>query len=449
MSIIIITNYLPGYAAIQAEYMDNYWSLPVEEREQIFGKCEEIQINNRGVCAYLGKINGEPWVIYRGWSPYAQPKPLSELENPLFPSYDYIQVGDIYMARWRGEDAIGGHWRTYPTVNAIEFYDKDFNLISSEDFGGFVYIYDMGYYDGKYYCTYKEDYEGIEDTETGEIRYEPIRDTLQHRNEISRWITKVSEDRIHWIETDEEIPRNNDRVTMAGDKVDLGTGTMQNITYEENQEKDYVKTFGPFFIKTDKDNFYFSTDNVYYVRVAVPEEAKQYNKYKPAFKDYYCYEYNNNLFIVINSSSKYIVIPTEELYTELDQMKEAAYVEAKENILGFSTPPVMENDRMLVPMRFLFEQLGAEVEWDETTNTATAVLAPSTEQQIQTFGIAEEKTVSFSIDNPTATVNGTAAAMDVPARLMNDKTMVPLRFLSENLGYTVTWDEATKTATVE
>ena len=130
-------------------------------------------------------------------------------------------------------------------------------------------------------------------------------------------------------------------------------------------------------------------------------------------------------------------------------MKEAAYVEAKENILGFSTPPVMENDRMLVPMRFLFEQLGAEVEWDETTNTATAVLAPSTEQQIQTFGIAEEKTVSFSIDNPTATVNGTAAAMDVPARLMNDKTMVPLRFLSENLGYTVTWDEATKTATVE
>ena len=100
-------------------------------------------------------------------------------------------------------------------MNAIEFYDKDFNLISSEDFGGFVYIYDMGYYDGKYYCTYKEDYEGIEDTETGEIRYEPIRDTLQHRNEISRWITKVSEDRIHWIETDEEIPRNNDRVTMA------------------------------------------------------------------------------------------------------------------------------------------------------------------------------------------------------------------------------------------
>lgn len=161
------------------------------------------------------------------------------------------------------------------------------------------------------------------------------------------------------------------------------------------------------------------------------------------------YEYNGSLFIALGSSSKFLRIPTEELYAELGQMKEAAYVEVKENILGFSTPPVMENDRMLVPMRFLFEQLDAEVEWDETTNTATATIAANADRQIQTFGTAEEKTVSFSIDNPTATVNGTAAAMDVPARLVNDKTMVPLRFLSENLGYTVTWDEATKTATVE
>lgn len=54
-----------------------------------------------------------------------------------------------------------------------------------------------------------------------------------------------------------------------------------------------------------------------------------------------------------------------------------------------------------------------------------------------------------SIDNTTATVNGAEATMDVPARLVNDKTMVPLRFLSENLGYTVTWDEETNTASIE
>ena len=38
--------------------------------------------------------------------------------------------------------------------------------------------------------------------------------------------------------------------------------------------------------------------------------------------------------------------------------------------------------------------------------------------------------------------------MDVPARMSNDRTMVPLRFLSENLGYDVQWDEETKTAAI-
>ena len=38
--------------------------------------------------------------------------------------------------------------------------------------------------------------------------------------------------------------------------------------------------------------------------------------------------------------------------------------------------------------------------------------------------------------------------MDVPTRLINDKTYVPLRFLSENSGYTVAWDEATGTTSI-
>ena len=125
------------------------------------------------------------------------------------------------------------------------------------------------------------------------------------------------------------------------------------------------------------------------------------------------------------------------------------YVQVNNEILGFSTPPVTESDRTLVPMRFLFEKLGADVTWDEATQTATATIAADTNAQIQTFGTAQAKSVSVSIDNTTAVVNGQAKVMDVPARLINDKTMVPLRFLSENLGYTVTWDEATNTAIVE
>ena len=105
-----------------------------------------------------------------------------------------------------------------------------------------------------------------------------------------------------------------------------------------------------------------------------------------------------------------------------------------DNVLGFNNPPVMENDRTLIPMRFLFEQMGAEVSWDETTNTATVSKASDV--------------VSFSIDNTVATVNAQPKTMDVPARLINDKTYIPLRFLSEELGYTVEWDEEANTVII-
>mgnify|MGYP000802146274 FL=1 len=108
----------------------------------------------------------------------------------------------------------------------------------------------------------------------------------------------------------------------------------------------------------------------------------------------------------------------------------------------------MENDRTLVPMRFLFEQMGANVNWNEETQTATATVPINTNTQMRTFSSEKEKSVTFSIDDTTATVNGETATMDVPARLVNDKTMVPLRFLSENLGYNVEWDEATNTAII-
>lgn len=96
-------------------------------------------------------------------------------------------------------------------------------------------------------------------------------------------------------------------------------------------------------------------------------------------------------------------------------------------ILGFEQPPVTENDRTLVPMRFLLESMGAEISWDANTQTVTASL--------------NDKTVKLQIDNITAQVNDNSVALDVPARLINGKTLVPLRFLSKNLGFAVEWDE--------
>ena len=71
---------------------------------------------------------------------------------------------------------------------------------------------------------------------------------------------------------------------------------------------------------------------------------------------------------------------------------------------------------------------------DGKTKTATATLG--------------DKEITFSIDNVNARINNKPAKMDVPARLVNGKTMVPLRFLSENMGYDVDWDADSRTAIV-
>lgn len=98
------------------------------------------------------------------------------------------------------------------------------------------------------------------------------------------------------------------------------------------------------------------------------------------------------------------------------------------------TPPTVIDGRTLVPVRAIFEALGATVDWDGTTNTAT--------------GTRDGVVVSIQINNTTAYVNGEAKILDVPAQLINNRTMVPARFISEAMGCEVTWHSGTETVGV-
>jgi competence protein ComEC len=102
--------------------------------------------------------------------------------------------------------------------------------------------------------------------------------------------------------------------------------------------------------------------------------------------------------------------------------------------LSFEVPPVIENDRTLVPLRAIFESLGAVVIWDDPTQTVTATKA-GTE-------------IKLTLGQAIAYKNGSPVALAVPAESINDRTMVPLRFVSEALGAQVDWDEATQTITI-
>ncbi|MGO0062359.1 copper amine oxidase N-terminal domain-containing protein [Brevibacillus fluminis] len=103
----------------------------------------------------------------------------------------------------------------------------------------------------------------------------------------------------------------------------------------------------------------------------------------------------------------------------------------------FSQPPIIQNGTTLVPLRDMFEALGGELVWDEAKQTA--------------FVHKGETCLFVEINNEYATVaqyepGGACSSpgivyMGVPAKIINGKTMVPLRFASEYLGATVQWDQ--------
>lgn len=117
-------------------------------------------------------------------------------------------------------------------------------------------------------------------------------------------------------------------------------------------------------------------------------------------------------------------------------------VTAKENItvtlngqiLSFDVPPQIINDRTMVPLRAIFEALGASVDWDEGTKTVTSS--------------KDGTTITLTIDSNTMYVNGNAVALDSPACIIDGRTLVPVRAISEAYNTNVDWNGDTRTVTI-
>ncbi|MTI85622.1 MAG: copper amine oxidase N-terminal domain-containing protein [Firmicutes bacterium] len=90
-----------------------------------------------------------------------------------------------------------------------------------------------------------------------------------------------------------------------------------------------------------------------------------------------------------------------------------------------------EKNRTYVPVRFVTEKLGAKVDWDEATQTAIVK--------------KENKVVKATVNDNNPTVNGDTVSLDAPVILMNGRSLVPLRFMSEVMGSEIKWDGTTRT----
>lgn len=92
----------------------------------------------------------------------------------------------------------------------------------------------------------------------------------------------------------------------------------------------------------------------------------------------------------------------------------------------FDVLPTSQNGRTLVPLRAIFEALGAEIEWDGETQTIKATKG--------------DLSISLKIGSNNMTVNGENKELEVPAQSIDGRTLVPVRAISEAFGCDVQWD---------
>ena len=140
--------------------------------------------------------------------------------------------------------------------------------------------------------------------------------------------------------------------------------------------------------------------------------------------------------VVNNNSGNEKKESSNTIVLTIDEHDALVYGTTKTNDVA----PKVVNDRTMLPARFVAENLGATVEWDGEKQLVT--ITGKNEKQ-------EDVTILITIGSDYAKVNGEEVKLDSPAFVENDRTYTPIRFISENLGATVKWNETEQTVTIQ
>lgn len=144
---------------------------------------------------------------------------------------------------------------------------------------------------------------------------------------------------------------------------------------------------------------------------------------------------NKRLFLMLITLAILIVTTASPVFTYgngLASQDIKVFVNEKQVI--FDVPPTVINNRVLVPLRGVFESLGASVTWNSEKQTVTV--------------LNNDIKLELKPDSKIAYKNGQAITLDVPPVVINNRTLVPIRFVSESLGANVQWDNASQSVLI-
>ena len=149
--------------------------------------------------------------------------------------------------------------------------------------------------------------------------------------------------------------------------------------------------------------------------------------------DFDFYLENNNVVLIYDQyelgpgAIGYIQVPCPIINNEIK-------VTVNGEVLSFDQPPIMDSNRVMVPIRTIFEALGYNVVWDQTTQTGVAYNG--------------DNTIQVQVNNPLITFDGGTYACDVAPKNVAGRILVPIRAISEGAGCDVYWNQSLHTVEI-
>ena len=107
----------------------------------------------------------------------------------------------------------------------------------------------------------------------------------------------------------------------------------------------------------------------------------------------------------------------------------------KEIDAGFGTKPIILSGRTVVPVRAIIDQIGGSIQWNAIESKITILF--------------KTKTLEMWINKTEFKINGITMQMDVPAQVINGRTMLPIRYIADNLEFKTLWDAPSRKITID
>lgn len=395
-----------------------------------------VNIKNDDMDHVGQEVKNETGEVYLGGSPYFDERTGQYQKTGDFPvavidetttEGKYIKPGQVIVVKLEENATTGYIWHyTIENKEIIDFFGDRSEIINPQLIGG----------PSVHYWNFKAKKEGTttltfnlyRDFEGAEITLE----THQYS------ITVIPED----SEIKLDVDHDTDKIGITDyKKVDDGMPNhvvlsewvqnhyrMNGIYYKNVDDKDYVliaagpcSTAGYSIIV----NELFTYDDQYNKKILYVDSKVQSPGRDQMVAQVITYPYT---LLELNTDYKF-----DKVKTITDKKDINVFVNHK--AVQMDVKPVIEEGRTLVPFRAILEALGAEVQWDSVTKTVAAN--------------KNETRISFKIGSYTAVVNGNEAAIDVPAKIIDGRTLIPIRFVSETLGYRVNWDNITRNILIQ